>query len=332
MITRASSIILIIILLLVSCRTEKRISEQSAFAEKPAHDYLTVDEVMVSLKVSGTAAPLAVNPGGSPNLPRSFSPPYRSIAPIKLFDNLYFVGTNTVGSLIIDSGDGLVMLDTGCGDEDVSMMVEDMKKLGLDPSKIKLIFISHEHFDHYGGVQFLKKNVCPDAKVAMSLTGWNLLQTVPLEWAYIGTRPQSIDIYLADGMKIKIGNEIFQIVATPGHSPGCLSFIFPVTENNELHMAGIMGGSAVWPTQTEAKLYKTSIEYFKAFAKAAKCDVGLGVHSLESDFAKLRAKKPGEPNPLVIGEDQFDTVYLKKFRDRYQQMIQSGRLTPYNPL
>jgi len=159
--------------------------------------------------------------------------PYRSIEPIKLFDNLYFVGTTTVGAFIVDSGDGLVMLDTGNGDADIAMMVEDMKKSGLDPSRIKLIFISHEHFDHYGGVQYLKRNICPDAKVAMSLTGWNLLQTVPSEWAYIGTRPQSIDIYLLDGMKIKTGTMIFQIIATPGHSPGCLSFIFPVTDNGK---------------------------------------------------------------------------------------------------
>jgi metallo-beta-lactamase class B len=133
-------------------------------------------------------------------------------------------------------------------------------------------------------------------------------------------------------MKIKIGNEIFQIVATPGHSPGCLSFIFPVKDNGENHMAGIMGGSAVWPTQVETSLYKSSIEYFKAVAKAAKCDVGLLFHSQESDFAQLRIRKPGEPNPLVIGTDNFDLVYLKKFRDRYQKMLESGNLEPYQPL
>ena len=231
---------------------------------------------------------------------------------------------------IVDSGDGLVMLDTGIGDTDIAMMVEDMKKLGLDPSGIKLIFISHEHFDHYGGVQYLKRNVCPDAKVAMSLVGWNLLQTVPSEWAYIGTRPQRVDIYLNDGMKIKIGSVIFQIVATPGHSPGCLSFIFPVTDNGETHMAGIMGGSAVWPTQVETRLYKSSIEYFNAIAKEAKCDVGLLFHSQASDFAQLRKRKPGEPNPLVIGQEKFDTVYLEKFRDRYQKMLESGILIHTN--
>lgn len=306
-------------------------SEKSAI-KGVAYDYLTIDEAISALKVREAAAPLAANPGVSPKLPASFSPPYRSIEPIKLFDNLYFVGTTTVGAFIVDSGDGLVMLDTGVGDTDIAMMVADMKKSGLDPSRIKLIFISHEHFDHYGGVQFLIKNVCPDAKVAMSLAGWNLLQTVPSEWAYIGTRPQRVDIYLNDGMKIKIGSVIFQIIATPGHSPGCLSFIFPVTDNGETHMAGIMGGSAVWPTQVETRLYKSSIEYFKAFAQAAKCDVGLLFHSQASDFAQLRDRKPGEPNPLVIGQEKFDTVYLEKFRDRYQKMLESGTLNPYKPL
>ena len=314
-----------------SCTTEKKMSEKSAI-KRVAYDYLTIDEAISTLKVREAAAPLAANPGVSPKLPASFSPPYRSIEPIKLFDNLYFVGTTTVGAFIVDTGNGLVMLDTGIGDTDIAMMVKDMKNLGLDPSRIKLIFISHEHFDHYGGVQYLQKNVCPEAKVAMSLAGWNLLQAVPLEWAYIGTRPQRVDIYLNDGMKIKIGSVIFQIVATPGHSPGCLSFIFPVTDNGETHIAGIMGGSAVWPTQVETRLYKSSIEYFNAIAKAAKCDVGIAFHSQESDFAQLRIRKPGEPNPLVIGQEKFDKVFLQKYRDRYQKMLESGTLNPYKPL
>lgn len=315
----------------ISCTTEKKLSEQSA-GEGVVHDYLTIDKAISALKVHEAAVPLAADPGVSPKLPASFSPPYRSVEPAKLFDNLYFVGTTTVGAFIVDSGDGLVMLDTGIGDADIALMVEDMKKSGLDPSGIKLIFISHEHFDHYGGVQYLKRNICPDAKVAMSLVGWNLLQTVPSEWAYIGTRPQSIDIYLLDGMKIKIGSVIFQIIATPGHSPGCLSFIFPVTDNGETHMAGIMGGSAVWPTQVETRLYKSSIEYFKAFAQVARCDVGLAFHSQESDFAQLRKRKPGEPNPLVIGQEKFDKVFLQKYRDRYQKMLESGDIYPYKPL
>ncbi len=294
--------------------------------------YLTVAEAMAALKVPEAAAKHAAEQGAPTDIPAHYRPPYTSIKPIKLFDNFYFVGTTIVGAFIIDSGDGLVMLDTGCGDEDAAMMTEDMKKLGLDPARIKLIFISHEHFDHYGGVNYLKKNVCPDAKVAMSLVGWNLLQSVPSEWAYVGSRPESADIYLTDGMKIKLGNARIQVVATPGHSPGCMSFIIPVTDNGTPHVVGIMGGSGVWPAQTEARLYKSSVEYFKAIASSAKCDVGLFIHPRESYYAALRTLKPGEPNPLVIGAEKFDKVYLQKYRDNYLQMFNSGKMQPYLPL
>jgi metallo-beta-lactamase class B len=290
----------------------------------------SISEVAAALKTPGAAAPYVNLPDPDPLPPTLFGRlPYPSIAPIKLFDNLYFVGTTAVGAFVIDTGDGLVMLDTGINNEDAALMTADMKKLGLNPSKIKLILISHEHFDHYGGVRYLKKNVCPKAKVAMSLIGWNFLHTVPLEAGYINPRPQAVDIYLTDGMKIKMGNTTFQIVATPGHSAGCVSFIISVKDNGKSHMAGIMGGTGVWATQLETRLYKASIEYFKAFTTAAKCDVGLGVHSTEPDFAAFRVRKPGEANPLVIGTEKFDTVYLKKYRDLYQYVLDSGKMQPY---
>jgi glyoxylase-like metal-dependent hydrolase (beta-lactamase superfamily II) len=290
----------------------------------------SITKAGAALKAPGAVAPFVNLPDPDPLPPTPFGPlPYPAIAPIKLFDNLYFVGTTAVGAFVIDTGDGLAMLDAGLDNDDAAKMTEDMKKLGLNPSKIKLILISHDHFDHYGGVQYLKKNVCPKAKVAMSLIGWNFLQTVPLEAGYINPRPQAVDIYLTDGMKIKMGNTTFQIVATPGHSAGCVSFIIPVKDNGKAHMAGIMGGTGVWATQLETRLYKASIEYFKAFATAAKCDVGLGVHSTEPDFAAVRVRKPGEAHPLVIGTVKFDTVYLQKYRDLYQYVLDSGKMQPY---
>lgn len=288
--------------------------------------YLTVDKAMASLKVPEAAAKLSEYSREVTQIPAGYRPPYRSIEPLKLFDNLYFVGTTVVGAFIIDSGDGLIMLDTGNGDTDAEMMVADMKKLGLDPTEIKVIFLSHEHFDHYGGVRYLIKNVCPDAKVAMSLTGWNMLQSVPPEWVYVGSRPESVDIFLSDGMKIKVGNTYMHAVETPGHSPGCISYIFPVYDNGEKHIAGVMGGRGVWPTDTEAKLFKSSVEYFSAVARDAGCDVGLWLHSSDRDFAALRNRKESEPHPLVIGIEQFNTVYLEKYRDSFRQMMNSGKI------
>ena len=100
----------------------------------------------------------------------------------------------------------------------------------------------------------------------------------------------------------------------------------------KIKIGSVIFQSAVWPTQVETRLYKSSIEYFNAISKEAKCDVGLLFHSQASDFAQLRKRKPGEPNPLVTGQEKFDTVYLEKFRDRYQKMLESGNIYPYKSL
>ncbi|MFZ2960945.1 MAG: MBL fold metallo-hydrolase [Candidatus Ozemobacteraceae bacterium] len=317
---------LFFILMLLSVYISAAMAE---VAPPSCKDALTLDEAAAALKVPGAAAPY-VNFTGTPTDILPFNgPPFTQMNPIKLFDNFYFVGTTKVGAFVIDTGNALVMIDTGIGEIDSGLMVADMKKLGLDPAKIKLLLISHEHNDHYGGVQFLKKNVCPNAKVAMSLIGWNMLQTTPLAWAFMNPRPQSVDIFLTDGMKLMVENTTIQMVYTPGHSAGCMSFIIPVKDNGEAHVAGIMGGSGVWTVPLDARLYKASVEYFKSFADAAKCDVGLGVHSQEEDFAALRIRKQGEPHPLVLGTEKFDTVYLKKFRDMYQFVIESGKMASY---
>ena len=104
--------------------------------------------------------------------------PLIMLKPVQVFDNVYWAGCKTVGSVIIDTGDGYIMIDDGSNSMEGEYIANSMKELGLDPSNVKMILITHEHFDHYGGTTFFLNNVCPDAKIAMSKKGWNLLQTV----------------------------------------------------------------------------------------------------------------------------------------------------------
>jgi metallo-beta-lactamase class B len=270
-----------------------------------------------------------------PSYPPWLNPPpgtdLNSMEPTRLFDNFYYVGTKSVGSFIVDTGDGLIMIDNGWGEKDCALMVNDMKKLGLNPANIKLIILSHEHIDHYGGTQYLKNTVCPNAKVALTLIGWNYLRTRPIEGAYDNPRPKSIDMFLTDGQRITLGNTTIQIVFTPGHSMGCVSFIIPVKDNGVQHTIGVMGGTSVQPNWDEAFLYYSSIEYFKEACTLAKCDIGLGVHAMDYavDMTKLRERKPGDANPLVIGTEKFNTVYLQKYRDMFQTRVK--QLQPDGP-
>jgi hypothetical protein len=273
-----------------------------------------------------------------PHLPYATNPvppdtkTYTKLTPIKLFDDVYFVGTNSVGMFIFDTGAGLVTIDSGNGPVDGAIMAQSMQELGLDPTQIKMIIVSHEHGDHQGGVNYWLENWCPNAKVAQSVAGWNYTQNAVAE-GISGPGPKRLDIALEDGMRLRHGNFTIQPVATPGHSTGCMSFIFPVSINGENHMAALMGGNVVWGTQSQTREYQTSIKYFKLFTDAAKCDVGLsmpgpiyagaGVHLKAADVAALIAAAGG-PHPMLYDGQRFDTEYLQKYRDFVAKTLSYG--------
>ena len=74
--------------------------------------------------------------------------------PFRIFGNLYFVGTTFVSSHVIDTGEGLILLDSGYP-QCTYLVTEGMRRLGLDPMDIKYILHSHGHYDHIGGTRAL---------------------------------------------------------------------------------------------------------------------------------------------------------------------------------
>ena len=252
------------------------------------------------------------------------------IKPLKVFDNVYWMGTRAVGVLVIDTGSGFIMIDSGSSDAEAMYFAESFAQMDLDSSMIRLIVVSHEHFDHYGGVPYLISNVCPDALTAISRTGWNLLQTVPTEFAFIEPRPQKADILIDDGLCLKLGDTRLLCISTPGHSAGCLSFIF----NSSLHgndlTVGVMGGSAVWPNFPEARMYQNSIEYFKLYTDLAGCNAFSAVHQREAALDQVRDHwNSGTAHPWVCTEASFNEMYLQVFRNRVQKTICSDFIQQY---
>ena len=76
----------------------------------------------------------------------------RRMEPVKLFDNLYYMGFSDIGAWAITTSDGIILLDTlNSPQEADEIMVADMRKVGLDPATVKYAIIGHGHFDHFGG-------------------------------------------------------------------------------------------------------------------------------------------------------------------------------------
>ena len=237
-------------------------------------------------------------------------------APVKVFDNVYWAGSQAVGAVIIDTEDGYVMIDDGSNDDEAQHIAQSLEKLGIDGRKIKLIIISHEHFDHYGGTSYFLKNVCPDAKIAISRIGWNLLQTVPTEFAFTDPRPEKADIFLTDGMCLEIGNTKILCILTPGHSDGCVSFVFNARYKDEEIMVGMMGGSATWPNMPQIRMYQNSIDYFKLYTDMAECNAFVSAHRRKDVLENVAQSWSGEcQNPWLCSKEDFDEKYLTQFRN-----------------
>ena len=231
-----------------------------------------------------------------------------TVPPAKVFDNLYFLGTSWVSAWAVTTPKGIILFDALDNDQEARDSIEGgLKQLGLSPSDIKYIVVTHAHGDHYGGVNYLVEKYHP--KVIMSGVDWSELEKPTLQfddpnWG----RPPKRDISVKDGYKLRLGGETVRLYLTPGHTPGTLSAVFPVNDKGHPRQAVLWGGTAFnfGKIPQRLRMYIASSDRFEARTKPDHLAVLLSNHErYDESFAKLKvlAAAPNGPNPYVIGED-----------------------------
>ena len=80
--------------------------------------------------------------------------------PFRILGNTWFVGTAGLTALLIETDDGLILID-GALPQSAALIDSNIRKLGFDPLNIKAILLSHAHFDHAGGLNALGDHHCP---------------------------------------------------------------------------------------------------------------------------------------------------------------------------
>ena len=89
--------------------------------------------------------------------------PQRVVDIVKIFDNLYYFGYNTVGAWAIPTSQGIVLIDALNNVDEAEHMIEaGLVKVGLKPADVKMIIVGHGHFDHFGGAPQLRAEVGAD--------------------------------------------------------------------------------------------------------------------------------------------------------------------------
>ena len=87
--------------------------------------------------------------------------------PVKVFDNLYFVGMTEYSAWAVTTSQGIILIDTIYDYSVEDEVVNGLKKLGLDPADIKYALVSHAHTDHIGGAKYLQDHF--GTRVVMSI-------------------------------------------------------------------------------------------------------------------------------------------------------------------
>ena len=151
--------------------------------------------------------------------------------PFKISDNIYFVGTFQESCHIIDTGDGLVLIDSG-SIYTFYLVLDHMYRIGLDPRNIKYAFFTHYHSDHTGSANNLKH-----------LTGCKTMLSKADAQNALEESDFVPDILLEDGDTLTLGNTVFRFLSTPGHTVGVMSVLFNTTLDGVPYTAGMFGGA-----------------------------------------------------------------------------------------
>jgi metallo-beta-lactamase class B len=234
-------------------------------------------------------------------------------SPYKVFDNLYWLGTRQHSSWALTTSAGIILIDTNFSWAIEPEIVDGMTKLGLKLQDIKYVIISHAHGDHDQGAALLQSRY--GAKVVMGGPDWDATLKRPANAA--GGVPKRDVTVPPEGMKLTLGDTTVDIVPTPGHTSGTLSYIFQVKDRGKAVTVAYSGGTLTGAFGQDAEKWDEYIASQKKIAKAA-ADAGATVilsnHS-EYDGAYTKARlvaatrEVGEENPFIVGKDAVQRYF-----------------------
>ena len=259
------------------------------------------------------------------------------IAPFQIADNLYYVGSKDLASYLIVTPQGDILINSNLVSSP-SLIRKSVEQLGFKFTDIKILLISHAHFDHDGGSAEIKKltraqYMVMDADVSVVESGGAADPNYPND-RYPAMK---VDRVLHDGEEVRLGGAVLVAHKTPGHTRGCTTWTMRTTQKGRPVNVVIVGSWYVNPGYRlvdrpgrPASYPGIAADYQQTFTiqKQLPCDVFLGAHGgYFNMLEKLNRAKNGEGETAFIDpagyraaveerEQAFQSELLRQQKER----------------
>jgi metallo-beta-lactamase class B len=247
------------------------------------------------------------------------------IKPFRIYGNSYYVGSKGLSAVLVTSPQGDILID-GTLKQNAPLIEANIRALGFKLSDIKAIVNSHAHSDHAGALAQLAKDM--GAPVYASQAGALALHlggNDPQDPQYDGSvKFPPVDAKaVADLAHVRVGDLDLVGHATPGHTPGSMSWTWQSCEKGKcLHM--VYSDSVTALTNGIYRYSDAShpqrVEQFRqsiAKIRSMPCDILMTAHPDASDFLERAMPDASGKQPKGL----VDTTACRRLADEATQSL-----------
>ena len=211
--------------------------------------------------------------------------------PVRIHGNTYLVGTCGISAILITGSDGHILIDGGT-EQGADIVARNIRRLGFRVEDVKILLHSHEHFDHVGGIGRLQQ--LSGALLMASPAAGAVFQTGvagpgdPQAGMHKPFASARVDRIVRDGETVRLGNLGLVAVATPGHTPGALSWHWGSCDGGVCRR--IVYADSLSPISRDDYRFSDRPAYVEAYREglsklaALECDILLTPHPSASDM------------------------------------------------
>jgi metallo-beta-lactamase class B len=230
------------------------------------------------------------------------------MTPFLIAQSLYYVGSRDLASYLLTTSQGLILINSNLVTSPPQIKAS-IEKLGFHYSDVKIMLISHGHYDHCAGsVQIQKETgaqyMVMDADISVVESGGK----TDFHYGHDASMqfpPTKVDRKLFDTDQVRLGDTVLTAHKTAGHTKGCTTWTMVAQEGGKSYNVVIVGSPNVNPGYNlidNPKYPQIADDYAQGFRtlKALPCDIFLGAHGGYFDMlTKYARMQAGDANPFI---------------------------------